>query len=77
MLYDCTLIEKKNEKKQKNLSGSSYIPCLLLIIKLRYTCGEMKIWYQIVSIKSIKKSQNIMSMIVKTLLIRWEKLHQE
>ena len=77
MLYDCTLIEKKNEKKKKNLSGSSYIPCLLLIIKLRYTCGEMKIWYQIVSIKSIKKSQNIMSMIVKTLLIRWEKLHQE
>ena len=77
MLYDCTLIEKKNEKKKKKLSGSSYIPCLLLIIKLRYTCGEMKIWYQIVSIKSIKKSQNIMSMIVKTLLIRWEKLHQE
>ena len=77
MLYDCTLIEKKNEQKKKNLSGSSYIPCLLLIIKLRYTCGEMKIWYQIVSIKSIKKSQNIMSMIVKTLLIRWEKLHQE
>ena len=77
MLYDCTLIDKKNEKKKKNLSGSSYIPCLLLIIKLRYTCGEMKIWYQIVSIKSIKKSQNIMSMIVKTLLIRWEKLHQE
>ena len=77
MLYDCTSIEKKNEKKKKNLSGSSYIPCLLLIIKLRYTCGEMKIWYQIVSIKSIKKSQNIMSMIVKTLLIRWEKLHQE
>ena len=77
MLYDCTLIEKKNDKKKKNLSGSSYIPCLLLIIKLRYTCGEMKIWYQIVSIKSIKKSQNIMSMIVKTLLIRWEKLHQE
>ena len=77
MLYDCTLIEKKIEKKKKNLSGSSYIPCLLLIIKLRYTCGEMKIWYQIVSIKSIKKSQNIMSMIVKTLLIRWEKFHQE
>ena len=77
MLYDCTLIEKKNEKKKTNLSGSSYIPCLLLIIKLRYTCGEKKIWYQIVSVKSIKKPQNIMSMIVKTLLIRWEKLHQE
>ena len=25
-------------------SGNSNIPCLLLIIKLRFTCGEKKIW---------------------------------
>ena len=32
--------------------------CLLLIIALRYTCGERKIW------SNIKKYQNIMKMIV-------------
>ena len=41
-----------------NSWGNSYIPCLLLIITLRSTCGEKKVW------QSIKKSQNIMSIIV-------------
>ena len=40
--------------------GNSYIPCLLVIITLRFTCGEKKNW------QSIKKSQNVMSMIVPT-----------
>ena len=35
------------------------IPRLLLIIMLRFTCGEKKIW------QSIKNSQNIMSMMCK------------
>ena len=34
------------------------MPCLLLVITLRFTCGEKKIWY------NIKVSQNIMKMIV-------------
>ena len=37
-----------------NSFGSSYIPCLLLIITFRFTCGERKIW------PNMKKSQNIM-----------------
>ena len=37
--------------------GKSYTP-LLLIIALRFNCGERKIW------QNIKKSQNIISMIV-------------
>ena len=45
-------------KSSVNSTGNSYIPCLLLIIKLRLTCGETKIW------SDIKKSQNIMNMIV-------------
>ena len=40
--------------------GNSDIPCLLVIITLRFTCGEKKNW------QSIKKSQNVMSMIVPT-----------
>ena len=39
------------------------MPCLLLIVTLRLTCGEMKIR------ESIKESQNIMSMIVVVLNI--------
>ena len=38
--------------------GNLYIPCLLLKISLCFTCGERKIW------PSIRKSQNIMTMIV-------------
>ena len=34
-----------------------YVPCLLLIIACRFTCGESKIW------EKIKKSQNITKMI--------------
>ena len=37
---------------------NSYIPCLLIIIMLRFTCGERKIC------SIMKKSQNIMNMIV-------------
>ena len=40
-----------------NSWGNSYIPYFLLIIALRFTCGERKIWWD------IKKSQN-MEMIV-------------
>ena len=32
-----------------NLWGNSHVPCLSLIIILRVTCGEKKIWYQEVS----------------------------
>ena len=41
-----------------NWWGNSYISCLLLIIMIRFTCGERKIW------QNIKKSQNIMTKIV-------------
>ena len=41
-----------------NSYSNSYIPCLLLIIALRFTCGESKIC------GNIKISQNIMTMIV-------------
>ena len=37
--------------------GNSYIPCLLLIITLCFTCGESNIW------KNIRNFQNIMTMI--------------
>ena len=40
-----------------NLGGNSYIPWLLLIITLCFTCGESKIWLD------IKKFQNTMIMI--------------
>ena len=36
-----------------NSWGNSYIPCLLLTIKLRFNCGESIIW------SNIKKSSNI------------------
>ena len=45
-----------------NSSGNSFIPCVLLILTLRFTCGEKKIW------QSNKSSQNIMSMVVLYLL---------
>ena len=41
-----------------NSWGNSYISCLLLIIMLCFTCGEQKNW------QNIKKSQNIMFIIV-------------
>ena len=41
-----------------NLWGRSFIPFLLLIIILRFTCGERK------NCSTIKKSQNITNMIV-------------
>ena len=40
------------------LFGNSYILSLLVIIALRFTCGESKIW------EDIKMSQNIMKMTV-------------
>ena len=45
-----------------NSWGNSYISCLLLIIMLCFTCGEQKNW------QNIKKSQNIMFIIVYTFL---------
>ena len=42
----------------RNSQGNSYIPCLLLITVLCFTCGKRKIW------ENIKKRQNIMKMIV-------------
>ena len=33
-----------NLKSFSKLWGNSYIPCLLLMITLRFTCGEKKIW---------------------------------
>ena len=42
--------------------GNSYTPCLLLIMALRFTCGERKSWW------NIKKSDNIISMIVGKIL---------
>ena len=38
--------------------GNSFIPCLLLITLLRFTCGKRKIW------ENIKKRQNIIKTIV-------------
>ena len=38
--------------------GNSYIPCLLLIITILFTCGDTKI------LSNIKMSQNIMTRIV-------------
>ena len=49
-------------KSFDNLWGNSNIPCLLLIIALRFTCVERKIWY------NIKKSRIIMNMIVSKTL---------
>ena len=40
-------------KSLDNFWGNLYIPCFLLIIAFRFTCGERKIW------QNIKKSQNI------------------
>ena len=34
-----------NLKSFGNSWGSSYTPCLLQIIAIRFTCGEKKIWY--------------------------------
>ena len=45
-------------KSLSNLWDNSYIPCLLLIIALSFTCGEKKVW------QNIKRCQNIMKMIV-------------
>ena len=42
-----------------NSRGNSQIPCLLIITTLRFTSSKKNIWL------SIKKSQNIMSMIVE------------
>ena len=49
-------------RSHSNSWGNSYISCLLLIIMLHFICGKKKNW------QSIKKSVNIMSIIVfKTL----------
>ena len=56
---DCLALHGVNRKCKTNL----LIPCLLLIITLRFTCGERKIW------SNIKKSQNIMTMIVAGLAL--------
>ena len=56
---DCSALHGVNRKCRINL----FIPCLLLIITLRFTCGERKIW------SNIKKSQNIMTMIVAGLAL--------
>ena len=45
-----------------NSWDNSYIPCLLLIITLGFTCGERKIC------STIKKCQNIMNMIVTIII---------
>ena len=50
----CSALHGVNPKFLKYLP----IPCLLLIIMLRFTCGDSKSW------SNIKMSQNIMTMIV-------------
>ena len=47
----------------RNSWGDSYKPSLLLIITLSFTCGEIKIW------SNIRKSQNIMTMILEPTFI--------
>ena len=55
---DFSLILKiRSFKSFGNSWGTSYTPCLLLIIMFLFTCGERKIW------QNIKKSHNIISMI--------------
>ena len=44
--------------------GNSFVLCLLLIITLRFTCGEKKIS------SSIKMSQNIMNMFVDLMIAK-------
>ena len=56
---DISLLYKIRSLKSFGSSwDNSYIPFLLLIITLCFTCGESKIW------ENIKKSQNFMKMIV-------------
>ena len=45
-------------KSLGNFSSNSYIPCLYLIISHRFTCPDIKIWW------NIEKSQNIIKMIL-------------
>ena len=47
-----------NFKSFGNLWENSYLPCLLLIITLHFTCAEKKIWW------NIKTSQFIMALTV-------------
>ena len=49
-----------SHKSFGNWWGNSYIPCLLVIIAHRFTCGKKKKKKK----KLVKKSQNIMKMIV-------------
>ena len=49
----CSALHGVNRKCKINL----FIPCLLLIVTLRFTCGETKIW------SNFQKSQNIMTRI--------------
>ena len=52
------LLKVLSLKSFGNLFGNSYIPCLLLIITIHFTCGDTKI------LSNIKMSQNIMARIV-------------
>ena len=52
-------------KSFNNSWGISYIQCLLLMIMLRFTSSENKMW------ESIKNSQNIVSMIVYKIFFRF------
>ena len=45
-------------KSSGNSWGNLHIPCLLIMITLRFTGGERKIW------QNIRKSQNIMTMTI-------------
>ena len=48
------------------MSCQTNIPCLLLIIRLRFTSGEKKIW------QSNENSQNIMSMVVDLWTLKYQ-----
>ena len=55
----CSALHGVNRKCRINL----FTPCFLLIITFHFTCGKRKIW------SNIKKSQNIMTMIVAGLAL--------
>ena len=54
-----------------NLCGNSFIPCLLLIIMLRFSCGEKELWWK------IRKTQNKMTMNVCKLFFCFLYLYQQ
>ena len=53
MSYDSKVLRLKGLMFYGESWGNVYTPCLLIIITLRFTCGENKI------LSDIKKSQNI------------------